>query len=36
MTRPSLDISAGRAAFGDDPAAYHAARPLTPMGCLKC
>lgn len=30
MTRASLDISAGRAAFGDDPAAYHAARPPYP------
>lgn len=30
MTRPSLDISAGRAAFGEDPGAYHAARPSYP------
>jgi SAM-dependent methyltransferase len=30
VTRPSLGISAGRAAFGDDPAAYHAARPPYP------
>ncbi|HEY1448452.1 MAG TPA: methyltransferase domain-containing protein [Caulobacteraceae bacterium] len=30
MTRAELDISAGRAAFGEDPAAYHAARPPYP------
>jgi len=30
MSRSELDISAGRAAFGDDPAAYHAARPPYP------
>lgn len=30
MSRAELDISVGRAAFGDDPAAYHAARPPYP------
>jgi hypothetical protein len=30
VSKDSLDISFGRAAFGDDPAAYHAARPAYP------
>lgn len=30
MTRASLDISAGRAAFGENPDAYHTARPPYP------
>jgi len=30
MARANLDISAGRAAFGEDPAAYHDARPPYP------
>lgn len=30
MSKESLDLAYGRSAFGDDPAAYHAARPSYP------